>query len=134
MMPDLSRSLVCPAVVLGVHDGDSLTLAVTGFPAWVCAARLKAVHAVEIGTTGAGAARANLMRLAQLGGNVRVQFSLTKEGHVIQSLCRPVVEIWSEKTGANINESQANYLKSNNWWGGKEPPLDPASKSQDVPP
>lgn len=123
-MPSLTRTIVTPAIVLSVHDGDTATLAVTGVPAMVFAVRLKGVRAMELGTAGGIGARSNLLHLAGLGTSVRVRFTLTKEGHMVQSLGRPVAEIWTEATGQSVNERQIDYLKENNWWGGKEAPLD----------
>lgn len=119
-MPDITRQIVSPATVLAVHDGDSLLLAVSAHRSFVGPIRLQAVFALELAIDGGKKAQAHLLRLLPIGSKVRVLLSYTKEGHPIESLCRPLATVWVEETGVNVNETHTKWLKANGCWGGNQ--------------
>lgn len=117
-MPEISRVVVCPAVVLFAHDGDTITLAVTGARSFVGPVRLEHVFALELIKEGGKKAQEHLAKLLPLGTKVRVQFYQTRDGNSIESLCRPIAQLWIESTGVSVNATQAQYLKANKLCGG----------------
>lgn len=113
-MPEVTRVIVSPAVVLGVTDGDTLTIATLGTRSFVGAVRLRQVFAKE----GSSSARENLVRLMPRLSKVRVSQTYSGEGNGTESLCRPVVDVWVEASGLHVNEAQTKWLKANRLWGG----------------
>lgn len=119
-IPEITRLIVSPATVLGVHDGDTLLLAVSGHRTFVGPIRLQQVFALELATDGGRRAQAHLLHLAPIGSRLRIELPYTKEGHAIESLCRPLATVWLESTGANINATHTEWLKANGCWGGTQ--------------
>lgn len=113
-MLEVTRVIVSPAVVLSVHDGDTVTLAMLGTRAFVGPVRLRQVLAVE----GNKKAREHLVLLLPRMTRVRVSQTYSSEGNGTESLCRPVVDIWVEATGKHVNEVQTKWLKEHRLWGG----------------
>lgn len=113
-MPEVTRVIVSPAVVLSIHDGDTITLATLGTRAFVGPVRLRQVLALE----GNKRAREHLVLLLPRMTRVRVSQTYSGEGNGTESLCRPVVDVWVEATGRHVNEVQTKWLKANRLWGG----------------
>lgn len=116
LMPEVTRTIVSPATVISVHDGDTITIAVPGNRSYVGPIRLRNVSAAELNNPGGKSARANLERLLPVGIKVRVQLTYTESGLGVETLCRPLANVWLENSGLHINEQQAFYLKANKWW------------------
>lgn len=117
-MPEVTRSIVSPAVVLSVVDGDTVNLAFLGSRSFVGGVRLRGVLAKESSPL----AKEHLAILLPRLTRVRVSQTYSVEGNGTESLCRPVVDVWVEKTGKHINEAQTKYLKEHRLWGGTGTP------------
>jgi endonuclease YncB( thermonuclease family) len=117
-MPPISTAAVCPATVMAVHDGDTLTVAVPGPRPYVGPVRLQNVFALELATPGGKKAQEHLLSILPVGSKVRVQFFYTREGSGIESLCRPIANLWLESSGLHVNTAQTEWLKAHGYWGG----------------
>ncbi len=116
--PALTLSVVTRGTVLTVHDGDTLSLAVQGFRPFAGPVRLKGVLAVELKAKGGADAQRNLQALAIPGQVVRILWFYSSSGTEESTLGRPVVILYRESDGADLNALQAAWLQENHLWGG----------------
>lgn len=117
-MPEVTRVVVSPALILSVTDGDTVNLAILGSRAFVGGVRLRQVFAMEDSTSGGRKAREHLTFLLPRLTRVRVSQTYSGDGNGTESLCRPVVDVWVESTGLHVNEAHTKWLKANRIWGG----------------
>ncbi len=95
-----------------------MTLAIEGHRAFAGPVRLKGVFSVELAAPGGPDAQHNLQINAMPGEWLRVQWFHTASGLDVETLGRPVVELWRESDGVNVNQAQTAWLQANKLQGG----------------